>query len=112
MLGRLTALVVRGIKTATRCSQASYQQKSVDDVKPGSYQIIVDGRERPECVIRIHSSGLIRFNNMAASLAAMEGEDDLSLRSCVKSIAPDNRKMPYCLLFPPHSDRRSPQPRP
>ncbi|OON41394.1 ASCH domain-containing protein [Izhakiella australiensis] len=75
----LASLVVRGIKTASCCSLACYQQDAPDDVKLGSYHIILDGREQPVCVIRMQSLGLIRFNDMSEALAAMEGEGDLSL---------------------------------
>jgi uncharacterized protein YhfF len=40
---------------------------------------VLDGKGEAVCVIRTLSLRLIRFNEMSAELAALEGEGDLSL---------------------------------
>ena len=46
---------------------------------PGAYHIVLDGKGKAVCVIRTLALRLIRFNEMNAELAALEGEGDLSL---------------------------------
>lgn len=74
----LATLVIQGKKTATTSSLASFQHASCP-VLPGSYHIVLNSRQLPVCVIRLHSLGLIRFCDVSEALAAMEGEGDLSL---------------------------------
>ncbi|MEX3019655.1 ASCH domain-containing protein [Kluyvera sp. STS39-E] len=78
LANELAALVVKGIKTASCGSLASYQQ---EDGAPliGSYNIILDGQDVPVCVIRLISMRLLRFCDVTAELARKEGEGDLSL---------------------------------
>lgn len=78
MADELAALIMKGVKNATCCSLASFQQ---DNQKPsvGDYHIILNGAGNPVCVIRTTSMRLIRFSEMTETLAAKEGEGDLSL---------------------------------
>jgi len=78
LANELAALVVKGIKTASCGSLASYQQ---EDGAPliGSYNIILDGQDVPVCVIRLVSMRLLRFCDVTAEFARKEGEGDLSL---------------------------------
>lgn len=46
---------------------------------PGAVHIVLNGAGEAVCVIRTLSLRLIRFNEMSAELAALEGEGDLSL---------------------------------
>lgn len=74
----LAALVVAGKKRGTCSSLVSYQ-KEQPPVTPGSYHIVLNGTGDAVCVIRTLALRLIRFNEMSADLAALEGEGDLSL---------------------------------
>jgi len=74
----LAALVVAGKKRGTCCSLASYRQEQ-PPVTPGTYHIVLNGAGEAVCVIRTLALRLIRFDEMTAELAAMEGEGDLSL---------------------------------
>jgi len=78
MADELAALVIKGIKTASCGSFASFQ---AEDPAPqiGSYHIILNGQDVPVCVIRIVSIRLVRFCDVTAEFARKEGEGDLSL---------------------------------
>jgi uncharacterized protein YhfF len=74
----LATLVASGIKTASCGSFACWQ---AEDPAPklGSYNIILNGRDEPVCVIRIISLRLTRFCDVTDAFARKEGEGDLSL---------------------------------
>nr|WP_148251165.1 ASCH domain-containing protein [Raoultella terrigena] len=74
----LVALVIAGKKRGTCGSLASYRQEN-PPVTPGSFHIVLNGVGEPACVIRTLALRIIRFNEMTADLAALEGEGDLSL---------------------------------
>lgn len=74
----LADLIVRGIKTASCGSFASYQQEE-SAPRIGSYNIILNGQNVPVCVIRLVSMRLVRFCDVTADFARKEGEGDLSL---------------------------------
>lgn len=74
----LADLVVKGKKTASCGSLASYEAESVPP-GVGSYHIILDGQQEPVCVIRITSLRLVRFCDVDEAFARKEGEGDLSL---------------------------------
>ncbi|HAT1648707.1 TPA: ASCH domain-containing protein [Raoultella planticola] len=78
MADELVSLVIAGKKCATCCSFASYQADE-RPVTPGAVHIVLNGTGEAACVIRTLSLRLIRFNEMSAELAALEGEGDLSL---------------------------------
>lgn len=78
LANELAALVVKGIKTASCGSLASYQQEEGAPLI-GSYNIILDGQDVPVCVIRLISMRLLRFCDVTAEFARKEGEGDLSL---------------------------------
>ena len=74
----LASLVIYGKKRGTCCSLASFQGEA-RAVKPGDYHIVLDGRGEAACVIRTLSLTLVRFSEVSAEQAALEGEGDLSL---------------------------------
>jgi len=74
----LADLVVKGKKTASCGSLASYQADSASPAV-GSYHIILNGQQDPVCVIRITSLRLVRFCDVDEAFARKEGEGDLSL---------------------------------
>jgi len=73
----LATLVAKGIKTASCCSLTSYLQDL--PITPGSYHIILDGENRPVCVIRMMTLRLLRFDKVTEADAYREGEGDKSL---------------------------------
>ncbi len=47
--------------------------------QPGGYSIILNGDNRPVCVIRTTGLFLTRFDRVTPEMAMLEGEGDLSL---------------------------------
>ncbi len=78
MANELASLVVKGVKTASCGSLASFQ---ADEPSPkiGSYNIVLDGQGTPVCVIRVVSLRRVRFSEVTEEFARKEGEGDLSL---------------------------------
>jgi len=69
--------VLDGDKTATCGSYVAYQQEKSPLV--GDYNVILNGRGEPACVIRTLSLKLTRYCDVTAEMAALEGEGDKSL---------------------------------
>ena len=69
--------VLYGDKTATCGSYVAYQQEKSPMV--GDYNVILNGRGEPACVIRTLSLKLTRYCDVTAEMAALEGEGDKSL---------------------------------
>lgn len=78
LANELATLIIKGIKTASCGSFASYQQEE-SAPRIGSYNIILDGQDVPVCVIRLVSMRLVRFCDVTEEFARKEGEGDLSL---------------------------------
>lgn len=78
MANELASLIVKGVKTASCGSLASFQ---ADEPSPkiGSYNIVLDGQGTPVCVIRLVSLRRVRFSEVTEEFARKEGEGDLSL---------------------------------
>jgi len=86
MDNELADLVMKGIKTASCGSLASYlAEKSPPRI--GSHNIILDGRDEPVCVIRMTSMRLVRFSDVTKELARKEGEGDLSIKPFLPELA-------------------------
>lgn len=71
----LLDLVLRGIKTAT-CSTQDEPNTSL----PGERWIVLDGQQRPRCVIESTEVAYTRFLDVDAAFAHEEGEGDRSLQ--------------------------------
>lgn len=78
MADELGALVAHGVKRAT-CSDYHAWRQDAEPTLPGDYHIILNGAGEPLCVIRTHTLRLVKFCDVTAPLAALEGEGDLSL---------------------------------
>ncbi|MFO6300017.1 ASCH domain-containing protein [Rahnella selenatireducens] len=78
LANELADLIIKGIKTASCGSFATYQQEEYAP-RIGSYNIILDSQDVPVCVIRLVSMRLVRFCDVTADFARKEGEGDLSL---------------------------------
>lgn len=78
MADELADLIMKGFKTASCSSLTSYQSE-IPPLTVGSYGIILNGAQKPVCVIRITSMYLIKFNEVTEKFANKEGEGDLTL---------------------------------
>ncbi|WP_313083340.1 ASCH domain-containing protein [Atlantibacter sp.] len=76
MADELAALVIQGRKRASCGALVSYLK---EPILPGSYNIILNGRDEPVCVIRTTVLRVVRYGDVTAELASREGEGDLSL---------------------------------
>ncbi|WP_312979326.1 ASCH domain-containing protein [Atlantibacter sp.] len=76
MADELAALVIQGHKRASCGALVSYLK---EPILPGSYNIILNGRDEPVCVIRTTVLRVVRYCDMTAELASLEGEGDRSL---------------------------------
>ncbi|HEY0209517.1 ASCH domain-containing protein [Acerihabitans sp.] len=77
MADDLLALVLRGEKTASCCSFSAFRQDGAPSV--GGFHVVLDGADNPACVIRTVAQRLVRFCDVTAGMAALEGEGDKSL---------------------------------
>jgi len=78
LANELATLIIKGIKTASCGSFASYQQED-SAPKIGSHNIILDGQDVPVCIIRLVAMRLVSFCDVTEEFARKEGEGDLSL---------------------------------
>ncbi|ELY3983154.1 ASCH domain-containing protein [Cronobacter muytjensii] len=78
MADELGALVASGAKRAT-CSDYHAWRQDAEPTLPGDYHIILNGAGEPLCVIRTHTLRMVAFCDVTDTLAALEGEGDLSL---------------------------------
>ncbi|MGF6562511.1 ASCH domain-containing protein [Erwinia aphidicola] len=79
MADELAALVVQGVKTATCGSLSSFINED-DSPTIGGYNIILNGKGEPVCVIRTVAMRILRFCDVTEEFARKEGEGDLSLK--------------------------------
>lgn len=77
MADNLLSLVLSGEKTASCCSYASFRQDGAPAI--GGYHVVLDGAANPACVIRTVAQSLVRYCDVTAEMAALEGEGDKSL---------------------------------
>lgn len=79
MANELADLVMKGVKTASCSSFSSFIN---DDESPtlGGYNIILNGKGEPVCVIRTVAMRILRFCDVTEEFARKEGEGDLSLK--------------------------------
>lgn len=74
----LLALVIEGKKTATCCSLKQYQDEKIPMPKPGDRAVILDGAQRPRCVLETVELEVKPFDHIDERFARDEGEGDLS----------------------------------
>ncbi len=77
MADELAQLVINGTKIASCGTYDAYKSESSPGI--GDYNIILDGCNKPLCVIRTIGLTLIRYCDVTAEMAAKEGEGDKSL---------------------------------
>ncbi|MGP3591909.1 ASCH domain-containing protein [Vagococcus sp. WN89Y] len=78
LANELAELVSKGLKTASCGSLVSYLSEN-NPPSVGSFHIILDGQQKPVCVIRLISLQLMKFSEVTEDFARKEGEGDLSL---------------------------------
>ncbi len=78
MADELAERVAKGIKTATCCSLSSFKLEDEPAVI-GGYNIILNSKGEPVCVIRVVSMRLIRYRDVDQDFVSKEGEGDFSL---------------------------------
>ena len=86
MGNRLGQLVVSGRKTATCSSLDIYKMEEEQLPKAGQYDIILDGQSQPLAIIRTTKVEIMPMNKVSESFAQAEGEGDLTLDYCMKSM--------------------------
>jgi uncharacterized protein YhfF len=74
----LLALVLIGKKTATCCLLSQYEDEAWPIPKPGDRWIVLDGQQKPRCVIETTEIKTQRFDHVDAQFAHDEGEGDQS----------------------------------
>lgn len=75
----LAALVLSGDKRATASAYPLYALENEPLPQAGNYSVLLDGAERPLCVIRNTAVRVIPFDRVTAEHAFLEGEGDKSL---------------------------------
>lgn len=78
LASELATLIIAGKKVATCGALQSWQQQDPLP-QPGSYTIVLNGEQKPVCVIRTTGLFLTRFDRVTPEMAMLEGEGDLSL---------------------------------
>ncbi len=79
MADSLLALVLEGKKTGTCGALWDYEYENEAIPKAGEKEIILDGKGKKACLIKLTNVQIISYNEVDAELAATEGEGDLSL---------------------------------
>ena len=74
----LLALVLIGRKTASCGALWQYEQESWPVPKPGDLAIVLDGAQKPRCVLETTGAEVKRFDEVDAQFAHDEGEGDQS----------------------------------
>jgi len=75
----LGALVLGGIKTGTCSALWEWEAEAKPIPAPGLVCIMLDGKERPICIIETIAVAIRRFDEVDWVFARSEGEGDLSL---------------------------------
>ncbi|MGA8852004.1 MAG: ASCH domain-containing protein [Aeromicrobium sp.] len=75
----LLALVLDGTKTATASAQWDYEQVGEPLPRVGDLSIVLDGAEHPRALLETMQVEVVRFEDVSAEHAYLEGEGDRSL---------------------------------
>lgn len=78
---QLARLICSGIKTATCSSLWEWQAEGSPLPKAGTLTIILDGADKPVCIIETLEVEIVAYDQVSAEFAAAEGEGDRSLQS-------------------------------
>lgn len=78
---KLGDLILKGVKTATCSALWEWEAEGSDLPKVGAKTIVLDGNEKPLCIIETTEIAIRAFSEVDAQFAYEEGEDDRSLES-------------------------------
>ena len=76
----LGQLIVTGMKTGTCSALWEWEAEGKPIPQPGQLTVILDGRDKPLCIIETTEVFACRFNAVDEEFAEAEGEGDLSLQ--------------------------------
>lgn len=79
MADKLAALILSGSKTATCSALWEYEVEDEPLPEVGEKYILLDGQEKPLCIIETSEVEIRPYNEVDAQFAADEGEGDQSL---------------------------------
>jgi uncharacterized protein YhfF len=79
----LLGLVLDGTKTATTTALSELTDAGEPVPEPGDLSIVLDGRGHPRALIRTTEVRVVRFADVDAEHARLEGEDDRTLATWV-----------------------------
>jgi uncharacterized protein YhfF len=79
MADELGALVIDGTKTATAGLVWEYEAEGAPLPQPGAYEIVLDGRGEPWCILEYTKVETRPFDEVDGRFAALEGEGDGTL---------------------------------
>lgn len=85
MHDELGQLVKQGLKTATASAIWEYEDNNEPMPQVGDLSIILDGEEKPMCIIETIELRTLLFHEVDAQFAYDEGEDDRTLDSWRKA---------------------------
>ncbi len=74
-------LILKGVKTATCSALWEWEAEGSELPRVGAKTIVLDGNDKPLCIIEIIEVVVQSFNEVDAKFAYEEGEDDRSLES-------------------------------
>lgn len=75
----LAVLVLQGAKRATAASVWAFEAEARNMPRPGDLSIVTNWAIEPLCVIQTRAIDIVRFADVSAEFAALEGEGDGSL---------------------------------
>ena len=81
MKDELLELVLQGIKLATTSLVKELEIMNEPTPVVGDYNILLDGDEKPRAVVRTTDTRLMKFRDVPAEHAWVEGEDDRTLET-------------------------------
>jgi uncharacterized protein YhfF len=77
---KLADLVMQGIKTATSSCLYSYRVENKQVPKKDDLNIVTDFKGSAMCIIKDTRVSLVKYNQVSAKMAELEGEGDKTLR--------------------------------
>lgn len=81
LAAKLAHLVAKGVKRGTTCWLAAAERDGTTIPHPGLVSIVTDGFGYPVCAIQSQQVDRVRFRDIDATLALVEGEGDRSLEN-------------------------------
>ena len=77
----LVGLILSGRKTATCCTMVELEKDGLSVPEAGEQKLVLNGAKEAVCIIELTEVEIKRFNEVDASFAYDEGEDDRSYES-------------------------------